>query len=44
MFSEEYTDLNLAKDASLRITKMFADMKENGSEAMRVFRTLSLQR
>lgn len=44
MFSGGYTDLNLAEKASLRAPKMFVNVKENGSEAMRVFGTLNLRR
>lgn len=33
MFSDGYTDLKLAGNASLRTTKMFTSVKENGSEA-----------
>lgn len=42
MFSDGYTDLNSAENASLGTTKMFANVKENGSEASRIFRALNL--
>ena len=40
MFSDGCTALNLADNANLRTTKMFANVRGNGSETERDFRML----
>lgn len=44
MFLGGYIDLNLVEKVSLRVFKMFVNVKDNGSEVMRVFRILNLRR